>query len=166
MRYDSWQPGSLSSIGPLKRVLAVNKPIQMAPDRGFKHRPAGSDCPLAVDVRGLSLTFETSDGKVEALSGIDLKIAQREFVSFIGPSGCGKTTLLRIIADLEQPTAGTVEVGGKTPHPARLDQDYGIAFQQAGLLDGRSVVENVELPLQVHGVDRAARRARAGELLE
>jgi NitT/TauT family transport system ATP-binding protein len=105
-------------------------------------------------------------GPVEALSGIDLAVADGEFVSLIGPSGCGKSTLLRIVADLEQPTAGTVEVGGKTPHRARLDQDYGIAFQQAGLLDWRSVVENVELPLQVHGVDKAKRRARADELLE
>src|SRR5947208_16535845 len=138
MRYDSWQPGSLSSIGPLKRVLAVNKPIQMAPDRGFKHRPAGSDCPLAVDVRGLSLTFETSDGKVEALQAIDLKIAQREFVSFIGPSGCGKTTLLRIIADLEQPTAGSVVVNGMSPGDARLRRDYGYIFQAPALYPWRT----------------------------
>src|SRR5262245_39671791 len=86
LHYDGWQPGSLSSIGPLKRVLAVNKPIQMAPGRGFEHRPADSDRPLAVDVRGVSLTFETFDGKVDALQGIDLEIAQGEFVSFIGPS--------------------------------------------------------------------------------
>ena len=58
--------------------------------------------------RGVSLTFETSDGQVEALSKIDLQIAAGDFVSFIGPSGCGKTTLLRVIADLEQPTAGTI----------------------------------------------------------
>jgi NitT/TauT family transport system ATP-binding protein len=58
---------------------------------------------LAVDAKGVSLTFETSDGQVEALSKIDLQIAAGEFVSFIGPSGCGKTTLLRVIADLERP---------------------------------------------------------------
>ncbi len=105
-------------------------------------------------------------GDAHALDGIDLEIAAGEFVSLIGPSGCGKSTLLRVVADLERPTSGTVEVGGKTPHQARLDQDYGIAFQQAGLLEWRSVVENVELPLHVHGVDKAARRARATELLE
>jgi NitT/TauT family transport system ATP-binding protein len=105
-------------------------------------------------------------GEVHALDGIDLELSAGEFVSLIGPSGCGKSTLLRVVADLEQPTSGTVQVGGKTPHQARLDQDYGIAFQQAGLLEWRSVVENVELPLHVHGVDKAKRRARATELLE
>jgi NitT/TauT family transport system ATP-binding protein len=105
-------------------------------------------------------------GDVHALDGIDLEIAAGEFVSLIGPSGCGKSTLLRVVADLEQPTSGSVLVGGKTPHQARLDQDYGIAFQQAGLLEWRSVVENVELPLHVHGVDKAKRRERATELLE
>jgi NitT/TauT family transport system ATP-binding protein len=105
-------------------------------------------------------------GDVHALDGIDLEMGAGEFVSLIGPSGCGKSTLLRVVADLEHPTSGTVQVGGKTPHQARLDQDYGIAFQQAGLLEWRSVVENVELPLHVHGVDKAKRRARAMELLE
>jgi NitT/TauT family transport system ATP-binding protein len=116
----------------------------------------------AVLLSGLQKRF----GDVHALDGIDLELSAGEFVSLIGPSGCGKSTLLRVVADLEQPTSGTVQVGGKTPHRARLDQDYGIAFQQAGLLEWRSVVENVELPLHVHGVDKAKRRARATELLE
>jgi NitT/TauT family transport system ATP-binding protein len=105
-------------------------------------------------------------GDVHALDGIDLEVCAGEFVSLIGPSGCGKSTLLRIVADLEHPTGGTALVGGKTPQQARLDQDYGIAFQQAGLLEWRSVTENVELPLHVHGVGKADRRARAAELLE
>jgi NitT/TauT family transport system ATP-binding protein len=105
-------------------------------------------------------------GDVHALDGIDLEVGAGEFVSLIGPSGCGKSTLLRIVADLEHPTGGTALVGGKTPQQARLDQDYGIAFQQAGLLEWRSVAENVELPLHVHGVGKADRRARAAELLE
>ena len=110
--------------------------------------------------------FGDGDHAVHALDGIDLELAAGEFVSLIGPSGCGKSTLLRVVADLEQPTAGSVLVGEKTPHRARRDQDYGIAFQQAGLLEWRSVVENVELPLHVHGVDKAKRRARATELLK
>jgi len=103
---------------------------------------------------------------VMALDDINLAIARGEFVSLIGPSGCGKSTLLRIIADLLAPTAGTVQVNGKPARRARLDQDYGIAFQQAGLLDWRTVLANIELPLELHGVDRGKRRARAMELIE
>ena len=116
----------------------------------------------AVELSGVDKRFDA----VHALDGIELTVADGEFVSLIGPSGCGKSTLLRVVADLEQPTAGTVLVGGKTPRQARLDQDYGIAFQQAGLLEWRSVAENVELPLHVHGVPKPQRRARAAELLE
>ncbi|HUD84950.1 MAG TPA: ATP-binding cassette domain-containing protein, partial [Xanthobacteraceae bacterium] len=75
---------------------------------------------LAVSARGVSLTFQTADGEVQALSNVDLDIAAGDFVSFIGPSGCGKTTLLRVIADLEQPSAGTISVNGVTPEQARL----------------------------------------------
>ncbi|MGE3288644.1 MAG: ABC transporter ATP-binding protein [Pseudonocardia sp.] len=119
----------------------------------------------AVRLDGVDKRFPGPDGGVHALDGIDLSVAPGEFVSLIGPSGCGKSTLLRVVADLEQPTAGTVEVGGKSARQARLDQDYGIAFQQAGLLDWRTVAQNVELPLQIHGVGRAQRRRRAEELL-
>jgi NitT/TauT family transport system ATP-binding protein len=121
----------------------------------------------AVELAGVDKTFDTSArGAVHALSGIELALAPGEFVSLIGPSGCGKSTLLRVVADLEQPSAGTVLVGGKSARQARLDQDYGIAFQQAGLLEWRTVVENVELPLHVHGIAKQERRARADELLE
>jgi NitT/TauT family transport system ATP-binding protein len=120
----------------------------------------------AVALTGVDKTFDAPGGAVRALVGIELTVASGEFVSLIGPSGCGKSTLLRVVADLEQPTAGTVQVGGKPARQARLDHDYGIAFQQAGLLEWRSVAENVELPLHVHGVAKAERRARAAELLE
>ena len=121
----------------------------------------------AVDLTGVDKTFDTgARGAVHALSGIELSLAPGEFVSLIGPSGCGKSTLLRVVADLEQPSAGSVLVGGKSARQARLDQDYGIAFQQAGLLEWRTVAENVELPLHVHGVAKAERRARAAELLD
>ncbi|MEU7220157.1 ABC transporter ATP-binding protein [Nocardia iowensis] len=105
-------------------------------------------------------------GSVTALTDVSLTVAPGEFVSLIGPSGCGKSTLLRIIADLEQPTSGTVTVHGKTARRARIDQDYGIAFQQSGLLDWRTVQANVELPLELHKVPKSERRARSAELLE
>ena len=120
----------------------------------------------AVLLRAAGKTFNPGrPSAVTALTDIELTIAPGEFVSLIGPSGCGKSTLMRLVADLEQPTEGTVEVFGKTPHQARLDQDYGIAFQHAGLLPWRTVQANVELPLELHGIGRADRRARAGELL-
>jgi NitT/TauT family transport system ATP-binding protein len=122
--------------------------------------------PPAVVLRGVGKTFSARRGTVTALQDIELTIARGEFVSLIGPSGCGKSTMLRIIADLIEPSAGQVEVNGKPARRARLDREYGIAFQQAGLLDWRTVLANIELPLELHGIGRSARRARAQELLE
>ena len=120
----------------------------------------------AVTVSGASKVFPLARGQqVVALEAIDLAVSPGEFVSLIGPSGCGKSTLLRLIADLDQPTAGSITVFGKTARQARIDQDYGIAFQQAGLLPWRTVTGNIELPLELHGVGKTARRARAIELL-
>ena len=120
----------------------------------------------AVAVAGVDKVFRTRTGEVQALSAVDLAIEPGEFVSLIGPSGCGKSTLLRLIADLDQPSTGTVEVFGKPASAARVDQDYGIAFQQAGLLPWRTVAENVALPLQLHRWSAADRAARVAELLE
>lgn len=120
----------------------------------------------AVQVRGVNKQFQTATGIVHALENIDLTVQAGEFVSLIGPSGCGKSTLMRLIADLDDPTSGELTVFGKTATQARLDQDYGIAFQQAGLLPWRSVAANVALPLELHGVASAARRTRVAELLD
>jgi NitT/TauT family transport system ATP-binding protein len=121
----------------------------------------------AVRVDGVRRVFASRSGAdVMALEQIDLEVAPGEFVALIGPSGCGKSTLLRLIADLDTPTAGTIEVFGKSAHQARLDQEYGIAFQQAGLLPWRTVAGNIELPLKLHGVGAAERRSRVGELID
>ena len=121
----------------------------------------------AVEIRGLTKVFNAGrPDAVEALVDIDLIIAPGEFVSLIGPSGCGKSTQLRLIANLTEPTTGEVLVNGKPARSARLDQDYGMAFQQAGLFEWRSVAKNVELPLELKGWDKAGRRARAIEMLE
>ncbi len=103
--------------------------------------------------------------EVVALSDVDLTIQRGQFVSLIGPSGCGKSTLLRLIADLLPPSAGTVTVAGKPARKARLDQEYGIAFQQSGLFEWRTVRRNVELPLELRGTGRAERKTRAEEML-
>jgi NitT/TauT family transport system ATP-binding protein len=121
----------------------------------------------AVEVTGVSRVFPRRQGRdVVALDDVNLTVAEGEFVSLIGPSGCGKSTLLRIIADLDAPTSGAVNVFGKSSRQARLDQNYGIAFQQAGLLPWRTVAANVGLPLAIHHVDKSKRRQRVGELLE
>jgi NitT/TauT family transport system ATP-binding protein len=119
----------------------------------------------AIDIRKLSLTFQTRDGPVYALSNVDLAVSEGDFVSFIGPSGCGKTTLLRVIADLEQPTGGSISVNGVSPREARLSRDYGYVFQAPALLPWRTVEDNVKLPLEVMGLSAAERQERAAKNL-
>jgi NitT/TauT family transport system ATP-binding protein len=122
--------------------------------------------PAAVTLEGVGKRFGDGPSAVEAVTGIDLTVAAGEFVSLIGPSGCGKSTLLRIVANLIEPSEGSVLVNGKPASRARLDQDYGIAFQSAGLLEWRTVQGNVELPLGLGGVGKAQRRQQALELLD
>ena len=120
-----------------------------------------------IEVRSVTKVFNAGRAnEVRALEGIDLTIAAGEFVSLIGPSGCGKSTLLRLIASLTEPTVGAITVGGKPAEQARRDQDYGMAFQHAGLFEWRTVARNIELPLELRGWDRARRRARAVQMLE
>jgi NitT/TauT family transport system ATP-binding protein len=124
----------------------------MSVDQGGEGAPA-------VQVRGASLVFNATDAPVHALSDIDLAIQPGEFVSLIGPSGCGKTTLLRVIADLDQLSAGQVLVNGVSPHEARLARAYGYVFQAPALFPWRTVLDNVRLPLQIQG--RGAEESRA-----
>ncbi|GAA4191866.1 ABC transporter ATP-binding protein [Gryllotalpicola kribbensis] len=119
----------------------------------------------AVQIDAVSRVFASGRRTVTALDDVSLTVAPGEFVSLIGPSGCGKSTLLRLVADLDAPSAGTVSVFGKTAKQARLDQDYGIAFQQAGLLPWRTVAANIALPLELHKAPASARRSRVAELL-
>ena len=127
---------------------------------------AGQAARNVIDIRGLSLIFQTGDTPVFALSDIDLSIGAGEFVSFIGPSGCGKTTLMRVIADLERPTEGSITVNGVTPEEARLSRAYGYVFQAPALYPWRTVIRNVTLPLEIMGLDRREREARAVKYLD
>ncbi len=125
------------------------------------------DAASVVRISGVEKIFTRDDVVVTtALSGIDLDIRRGEFVSLIGPSGCGKSTLLRVIGDLIAPTAGKVEVNGKAAFEARGDRDYGMVFQAPVLFDWRTVEDNVKLPLELMGYDKARRDARAREMLE
>jgi NitT/TauT family transport system ATP-binding protein len=111
-----------------------------------------------IEAKDLSLTFATADGPVYALAHIGLAVEDGDFVSFIGPSGCGKTTLLRVIADLERATSGSLRVNGMSPEEARLKRAYGYVFQAPALYPWRTVERNVGLPLEVMGLDKRAER--------
>ncbi len=141
------------TMAQLREVHMMNV-NSMAPERGPKADGT------VIDINDLSLVFETNDGPVHALSNINLAVERGEFVSFIGPSGCGKTTLMRVVADLEQPTSGSVTVNGKTPEQARLDRSYGYVFQAAALFPWRTIEDNISLPLEIMGFSRAERRER------
>ena len=119
----------------------------------------------AVDISGLSLTFQTADAPVVALDNINLQIRRGEFVSFIGPSGCGKTTLMRVIADLATPSTGAITVNGVSPEQARLKRAYGYVFQAPALYAWRNVMRNVLLPLEIIGMPAEERKARAAKYL-
>ena len=120
----------------------------------------------AIEISGLSLRFDTGDGPVQALSDISLRIGGGKFVSFIGPSGCGKTTLLRAVADLENPTSGSIRVNGMSPREARAKRAYGYVFQAPALYPWRSVARNIALPLEIMGFSKAEREARIAKGLE
>ena len=119
-----------------------------------------------IETQDLSLTFTTADGPVYALQGVSLTVNDGDFVSLIGPSGCGKTTLLRVIADLERATAGTMQVNGMSPEQARMARAYGYVFQAPALYPWRTVEKNVGLPLEIMGIaDASERVARNLELV-
>jgi NitT/TauT family transport system ATP-binding protein len=121
---------------------------------------------IIIEANNLDLTFETNDGPVHALKDINLTIEKGEFVSFIGPSGCGKTTLLRVMADLEKPTGGTMTVNGVSPEEARKNRAYGYVFQAAGLYPWRTLGGNIKLPLEIMGYSKADQDERVSKVLE
>ncbi len=119
-----------------------------------------------VAAKDLGLTFQTADGPVTALTGVDLSVEKGDFVSFIGPSGCGKTTFLRVIADLEKPTSGAITVNGITPEEARKRRAYGYVFQAAALYPWRTIEKNIALPLEIMGYSKADQKARIERTLD
>ena len=122
---------------------------------------------VEISIKDLGMTFKDNSGNdVKALTGVNLDIYKGEFISLLGPSGCGKTTLLRMVADLLEPTEGTVRISGMTPREIRLQRKFGFVFQSAVLFDWRTIEQNIELPLETMGFRKKERRARSKEMLE
>ncbi|GAA1971716.1 ABC transporter ATP-binding protein [Isoptericola halotolerans] len=118
-----------------------------------------------INIDGLTKTFRTGRRTtVTALQDAHLHTDKGSFLALLGPSGCGKSTILRVLADLEQPTAGAVSVDGKTPAQLRRDSELGIAFQDHALLPWRSVLANIRLVYEVAG--RTVDKAYVDELVE
>jgi multiple sugar transport system ATP-binding protein len=100
-------------------------------------------------------------GPVPAVREISLTVADSEFVVFLGPSGCGKTTTMRMIAGLEEPTAGEIWIGDRLVNEiAPGDRDLAMVFQNYGLYPHMTVAENIGYPLKVRGMPRPERKER------
>lgn len=119
-----------------------------------------------IEIDHVSMCYQTGSSEVLALKDVTVDIKKGEFVSLLGPSGCGKTTLLRIMADLIQPTSGNIKISGSTAKEARLAQKYGIVFQNPILYDWRKVKKNITLPLEMMKVSKEEQERRANHLLE
>ena len=119
-----------------------------------------------ISAQSLDLTFQTNDGPVHALKDVNLNITKGDFISFIGPSGCGKTTLLRVMADLDQPTDGTITINGVSPKAARESRAYGYVFQSAGLYPWRTIGKNIRLPLEIMGISKSEQKERVEKVLK
>jgi NitT/TauT family transport system ATP-binding protein len=117
-----------------------------------------------LSIENVSKNFVTDSGIVEALAATSIDVAAGEFVSIIGPSGCGKTTLFNIVGGLERADSGRVLVGG---HPiAGTHRDVGMVFQEESTFPWRTVLDNVAFPLEIAGVARAKREAKAMQLID
>lgn len=116
-----------------------------------------------VQIQDVGKTYASPRGDVRALENVTLNIAEGEFVSIVGPSGCGKSTLLKCVAGLEDVTEGTIAI--RSQRVAGPPDDIGIVFQRDVLLDWRTVLDNVLLPVEFQGLKIAEWRGRALELL-
>jgi NitT/TauT family transport system ATP-binding protein len=124
-----------------------------------------------IELDGVEKRFETAEGAVYAVARTDLIIREREFLVLLGPSGCGKTTLLRMAAGLVRPSAGAVRVRGRPlwnadVRDASAVQELGVVFQDANLFPWLSIEDNIALPLELRGMAKTERRAKAHALME
>jgi putative ABC transport system ATP-binding protein len=129
---------------------------------------AGGDAPALVTLKGITKTYSRGGEAVRVLAGLDLDVPAGSYEALMGPSGSGKTTLLNLIAGLDRPTEGTIDVGGQrldTMSEAGLakwrSRTIGFVFQSYNLLPVLTAVENVELPLLLTKLGAAERKTRA-----
>lgn len=119
---------------------------------------------VPISLAGVSKRFGLRRGRsVDAVKDLSLDIAAGEFVALIGPSGCGKSTVLRMVASLEAPTEGTVQVDGSAPRDLARAHRLGVAFQDNALLPWSTVFNNIALPFRMAG--RQVDRSRVRELI-
>jgi len=118
-----------------------------------------------IDIKGVRLAYQTAAGPLPVLDGLDLAVPEGGFVAVVGPSGCGKSTLTRLIAGLMRPDEGEVWLHGEKVRSPR--STVGMAFQNPVMLEWRTVLKNVTLPLEIvaRGMGRKAQEERARELL-
>ncbi|MDX2321077.1 MAG: ABC transporter ATP-binding protein [Moritella sp.] len=142
-------------------MIAVQEPITL-----LKPDPVVASKRSMISIDDLSLIFPSQDGDVHALANINLTIKSGDFVSFIGPSGCGKTTLLRVIADLEKATSGSLKVNGTDAEDARLNRLYGYVFQAPALMPWRNIHQNCALPMEISGQSPAQQNKQIDKYLK
>jgi NitT/TauT family transport system ATP-binding protein len=138
--------GSRTTTSAVPRERAGGRPVCTTDPAA---QPAAA---TGIDIQGLTKTFSMGRKSVDALAPINLGTIENSFLSLLGPSGCGKSTVLRILAGLESPTAGSVLINGRSTREIQRDHELGIAFQEAALLPWRSVTTNIRLPLEVAGI--------------
>ncbi len=128
----------------------------------------GLDDGVEIKINDMSVRFpdKSGSGWIDALVNVNLDIQKGEFVSLVGPSGCGKTTLLRTIADLQQPSSGLISVRGQSPREIRLQKKFGIVFQSPVLYDWRTARRNVCMPMELMGIPKKQRTETVSEMLE
>lgn len=117
--------------------------VERTADRGTRNVATG------IDLHGVSKVYGDAHKAVHALDEVTLTADRGSFTALLGPSGCGKSTILRILADLDQPSSGTVTIHGEPPGDIRRSHQLGLALQDPSLLPWRSVRDNIRLPGQV-----------------